>query len=176
MKRTFYLYLALVLLLVAPATLVQTSAQLGPGSHPETDQCTTPTTTVVVGTATSGLKFNVSEVKVPKNACVKITFQNVQSVNHDFVVDAVNGLTGFQIPGNNGSKYLGVTNSINIKTPDKDFKTEFYCSIIGHRAGGMYGTFIVGNPSSGSFVPGFEILTTLFAISAIGTLVYFKRK
>ncbi|MFV2016292.1 MAG: plastocyanin/azurin family copper-binding protein [Candidatus Heimdallarchaeota archaeon] len=105
-------------------------------------QCSNPTTEVEIRVL-AGIRYNINEIIVPKATCVKITLVNEDpDIGHDFTIDGTTGDSGIE------QVYIsaagGTTGSVNVTTPDADVTFDFYCSIQGHRAAGMDGSFIVG--------------------------------
>lgn len=139
-----------------------------------TDTCSNPTMSVTIA-GQSGFKFNVTEIKVPKDTCVKFTFVNEDSLIHDFTVTGVDSMDTFQIPEVN----KGVAKSIVIKTPNVDTTTDFYCSVPGHREQGMEGKLVIGSggdDANKSSSPGFELLPAFLALFVLLAIPIMKRK
>ena len=138
------------------------------------DQCTTPTVTLFIGTA-SGTKYNESTLSAPVNTCVKVTFTNSDIVDHTFRIDAVSAdsVAYFNIYTDPGT-----TVSSNFMTPNKDVALTYYCAEEGHEAKGMKGTLNVGSPSSGGSSPGFEAFSLVFGLVSLAAVaaVYKKKK
>ena len=170
MNRTKMLAISFVFLYLAVALTTTNVAVVAEA----TDQCTTPTMSIAIE-ARSDLSFNVSTITLPKNTCVKITLVNADSSSfHDFVVDAQSGWDGIDIEANEGT-----TNSLLVKTPDVEINTQFYCSVPGHRAAGMEGTFKVTDDAgatneSGS--PGFGFVPAIFAMLALLAIPVLRKK
>jgi azurin len=105
-------------------------------------ECTNPTFEVEIKSLV-GIKYNLQEIQVPKNTCVKITLVNEDpDIPHDFTINSESGENGIEavtIEVNGGE-----TASFNVVTPDTDTIFVFYCSLPGHRAAGEEGDFIVG--------------------------------
>ncbi len=166
MRRRLFIisFLALVMVFTSTQSVVVTAATEGP------NDCDDPTQFVTIKADKVKIAFDLKEIKVDKDTCVQLTFVNLSPATpHDFSVDA-DADSGFPevyvyIENNVGGINGTDTKTINFKTPNVDVTLEYYCSITGHRDGGMYGDLIIGN---GTEAPGFEIS---FAILALGALV-----
>lgn len=79
-------------------------------------------------------KFAPAEIKVNKGDNVEITFKNSGAYGHDFVIEGYEKRTSII---NKGKE------EVLIFTADKASTFAFYCSVPGHRAGGMEGKLIV---------------------------------
>jgi hypothetical protein len=137
----------------------------------------------------------VNEIQVPKSTCVKIVLINEDpDIPHDFSIDpksGENGMEGIYIPVNGAE-----TNSFNVTTPDIDVTFDFYCSIVGHRAAGEEGAFIVGEDvphssttensdtsndltdseeSDSLTIVGYEFVTSLIAVLVFSLILRRKR-
>ncbi len=168
----------ILFLLVFSNYNVSATPQMGLGYIMKSN-CTTPTESVTIQ-AGPGLKYNVSEIKVPKGACVTFTLVNKDTQLHDFAVQNSTNkdVKAFMIEGettvNGKTVYDGAVNSLNIQMPNVDVKTDFWCTVSGHKDAGMKGTLVVGSVA-GSFLPGYEILGALFAL-LVTSVVVVKRK
>ncbi len=78
----------------------------------------------------SEFKFNPASISVTKGDRVKVTFKNVGKAGHNFVIGDL-GVSTSIIPG-------GSTDTVEF-TADKSGTFAFFCSVPGHRAGGMEG-------------------------------------
>ncbi len=78
----------------------------------------------------SEFKFSPASITVNKGDEVKITFKNTGSAGHNFVISDL-GVSTKIIPG-------GSTETVEF-TADRSGTFSFYCSVPGHRAGGMEG-------------------------------------
>ena len=138
------------------------------------DDCSDVKVYRAISTTEDTIAYNTTEIKVPKNTCVQLTFVNLQTIEHDFVINAdpdhnfnmVHMHLANNTAGHMGSNFI----KMNITTPNVDITYKFYCSIAGHNKT-MIGDFIVG---SGAPPPSFELLTGVFvvAIVIIGIVIY----
>lgn len=137
-------------------------------------ECSTPTLEVTIKSQ-PGLKFDKDKIEVPRATCVKITLINEDlDIEHDFTVDGKSGDSGIEevyIPVTGG-----VTASFNVTTPDADVTFDFYCSVQGHRAAGMEGSFVVGEGSDEDDTPAFGFWLSITAFLALVALVPRIRK
>lgn len=81
-----------------------------------------------------GFAFNPNRIEVPVNQEVTLQLENVNSIDHDFILEAF-GVASDTLGG-------GEAQSLSF-TPGQTGEYEFYCSIPGHREGGMVGTLVV---------------------------------
>ncbi|MHA2032556.1 MAG: plastocyanin/azurin family copper-binding protein [Candidatus Kariarchaeaceae archaeon] len=170
MKKTYaFVFIGLFLGLSMAFTASNVVAQPTPGA-----QCSEPTHEVTIR-ALLGTRFNTDKIEVPRNTCVKITIVNEDpDIPHDISIDpvsGVDGIVGVYVPVNGGE-----TASFNVTTPDIDVTFDFYCSVVGHRAKGMEGDFVVGAGSSEDDSPGFGLWIAFTAFLASATLIKRKRK
>ncbi len=134
--------------------------------------CDNPEVTVAL--EAKNTKFNVTEIKVPKDTCIKIVLVNKDDIEHDITIDPHpdDGFDGINLD-------VGPlqTNSTTFRTPNKDVTYDFYCEIPGHRGQGMEGKFIVGKGNSSS-APGFEVSLSFIGIMGLAavTLAMKQRK
>jgi len=92
------------------------------------------TSGVVEITVTSrGLRFTPSEIRVSEGVTVRLTYENGGG-GHDWVLDEFDARTEF-LRG-------GQSDTIEF-VADRTGEFEYYCSVPGHRAQGMWGTFVV---------------------------------
>jgi uncharacterized cupredoxin-like copper-binding protein len=63
----------------------------------------------------------------------------------------------------------------NIKTPNITTQFEYYCSVPGHREGGMEGILYIGSAPSNT-LPGLEFTLTLFGLFSLVVLNFRKKK
>ena len=82
----------------------------------------------------SEFSFNPSSITVNKGDRVKITFKNVGSAVHNFVIDELGVSTNTLSPG-------GIETIEFIA--DRSGTSAFYCSIPGHRSAGVEGQITV---------------------------------
>lgn len=110
------------------------------------DQCQNAVVTLYIGTS-PGTKYNVSTLQAPKSSCIRISLANSDVTDHTFRIDAstADNIAYFNIYTDPGK----LTTS-NFMTPNKDISIQFYCAEVGHKANGMFGTLIIGNPVSSS--------------------------
>lgn len=152
----------------------------GMDDHEAANHCTTPTEEIeIIGGENNQLTFDQSEYYVPRNTCVEVIFVNVAIIEHDVSIDEVHDTfeeVHLHLASNtDGEDGLGVI-SMHIQTPDVDTEYDIYCSVLGHEAGGMKATLIVGEGISddSSSLPAFGLLTSIFAMSAV--FAVYKRK
>lgn len=146
--------------------------------HEETGTCDTPTQFIAITAdpdVDGSLSFDKTDLKVDKDTCVELTFTNKSpAVEHDFSVDEDTelGVSEIHVHMLNNKAGLNGTDFkvVNFKTPNVDATVEYYCSVTGHRDGGMFGDLVIGE---GGSVPGFELslaLIALFSLIAIPQL------
>lgn len=114
---------------------VLTMACAGPSAAASSSKPTSSTQTVNIKT-TDALKFDPATVTVKKGTPVHLTLANGSVLEHDWVVD---NLDGKKIQVHTAPK----TNATADFTPAAAGTHQFYCSIPGHREAGMTGTLIV---------------------------------
>ena len=166
MNKKVLLLLPLLLMFLIPGNNVIAQHTTGP------NDCDAPTQFIAIVAdpdVDGSLSYDKTELKVDRNTCVELTFTNKSpAVEHDFSVDADADLNiskihvhlANNVGGDNGTDSTTVT----FMTPDLDATVEFYCSITGHRDGGMYGDFVIG---AGGSAPGFELSIALIAVLAL---------
>ncbi|MBI4157906.1 cupredoxin domain-containing protein [Candidatus Woesebacteria bacterium] len=76
-----------------------------------------------------------STINVKNGEKVKITFTNSGTMMHDLVIEDLDIRTKMVAPGG--------TDTLEFTVPDKASSLTFYCSVGGHRALGMEGTFLI---------------------------------
>ena len=86
--------------------------------------------------STDALRFEPATITVKKGTPVRVTLTNNTALEHDWVVDNVDGK---KIQAHAGPKASATVEF----TPTAAGTQEFYCSIPGHREAGMKGTLIV---------------------------------
>jgi uncharacterized cupredoxin-like copper-binding protein len=86
--------------------------------------------------ATDLLKFEPATITVKRGTPVRLTLVNTSAMEHDWVVD---NLDGKKIQVHTEPKASATTEF----TPTAPGTYEFYCSIPGHREAGMKGTLTV---------------------------------
>ena len=169
MKKVFTLVLIALFLGIA-MTFTATTVRATPVAGKE---CINPTTEITIKAIIS-MKFDTGKIEVPRATCVKITIINEDSTLHDFTIDGKAGDSGIEevyIPVADGQ-----TNSFNVTTPDVDITFDFYCSVPGHRAAGMEGSFVVGEGSSDEDSPGFGLWLSIGAFLILIAIVPRYRK
>ena len=107
----------------------------GPTAGPASSKPANSTQAVDVK-ALDTLRFEPATITVKSGTPVRLTIINNGAIEHDWVVDNLDGkkLSVDAKPKSNGSAEF---------TPMKAGTYEFYCSIPGHREAGMKGTLIV---------------------------------
>lgn len=176
-NKFLVLLLALVYLFSLIGMANASQASMAQSSLPLTEatanQCDNPTVNLLLGTTPTGTKYNESTLNAPLNTCVKITFQNTDTKDHTFRIDAdsANNVTYFNIYTNPGD-----TNTSNFMTPNKAMSIQYYCAEPNHKDQGMVGTLVVGGSSGSS--PGFDALSLFVALFTVATIftVYKKKK
>lgn len=137
--------------------------------------CDNPTETLRVGVIPGDFKFNVSEVKVGKGACLTVFFYNSDTIEHDFTVVYTNS-TGDEVELIHMDAEPGTTINHTWQMPNIDMEVPFFCEVPGHREAGMEGAFILGNPDTGkSGTPGLEFIPALFGLLAV-VAIFSRRK
>jgi uncharacterized cupredoxin-like copper-binding protein len=86
--------------------------------------------------ATDMLKFEPATITVKRGTPVRLTLTSTGALEHDWVVD---NLDGKKVQVHAGPKASATVEF----TPTAAGSYEFYCSIPGHREAGMKGTLIV---------------------------------
>ncbi len=88
---------------------------------------------IEIEVTSSGFRFTPREIRVALGSTVQITYVNGGG-RHDWVLDEFDAATAV----------IGARQSETIEfVADEAGEFEFYCSVGGHRAAGMYGAFIV---------------------------------
>ena len=177
MKLKLFFFGTLMLMLIFSGGNHVTAGQ----EDVETGTCETPTQFISISAdpdTDGSLKFDKTELKVDKNTCVEIKFYNMSpAVEHDFTFDADSDIGIEKVmlhlvnnkDGINGSNYL----SANFQTPDVDATVEYYCSITGHKAGGMFGDLVIGESGS---LPGFELPLAIVAIFSLIAIPQLRKR
>ena len=112
------------------------AACAGPSAAaPATVKPASSTQTVEVR-ATDMLKFEPATITVKRGTPVRLTLTSTGALEHDWVVD---NLDGKKVQVHAGPKASATVEF----TPTAAGSYEFYCSIPGHREAGMKGTLIV---------------------------------
>jgi uncharacterized cupredoxin-like copper-binding protein len=163
-----------VFLMFASASTTQASSS----GADSVDACTNPTQTVelVADPSNDGsLKYDKTELRLDKNACVKIKFINKSlTTDHDLTVDASDDFDGVYLwllnntDGVDGGDYK----EVNVQTPDADITLEFYCQVTGHSAT-MFGDFIIGE---GGSLPGFSLGLALISLLGLAAIPIIRRR
>lgn len=73
------------------------------------------------------------EFTIPANTDVVVGLPNTGSIVHNFLIDAL-GINSGDVPA-------GGQTTVTINAPAGSY--EYYCSIVGHKAAGMFGTMTV---------------------------------
>jgi uncharacterized cupredoxin-like copper-binding protein len=180
--RKLFIFLALtgMLLMSHPMFSATTTAHVEVGGD-----CSNPTTTLTITAAPSGqdsdVSFDKTQLKVDPSTCFTMKFINkAPSQEHSFVIDSTSDFGGVHIhlmnstDGPNGD---GVDQT-DVMSPSSDTTLTFYCGVAGHKEAGMVGELVVGNPSSGGFLPGFQFTTIMVTLLAgvIALPILKKRK
>lgn len=143
-------------------------------------ECDTPTQTIDISTVDgTDLKFDKTELKATKGACVMIRFFNVKAFEHDFTLEKEDGTQWTHLHLDNSlDNETGPAQGmrmVHLQMPDEDKTFEFYCSVNGHKAAGMKGNFVVGEGSpSEDDSPAFGLITAfagLIALMAIAPIL-----
>ena len=163
-----------------------------------TMECDTPTASFAVQSVQGELKFNITELKVPKNTCIKMTFFNPSDVEHDFTIeyndeewihmDAIFADDDEGLNSTSGTYYFGYPeNKTTMEeqgkgvathfymTPNEDITLTAFCEVEGHQDAGMEFDFVVGDGSPAAS-PGFELPIFLFSIFIVGVVSTLYRK
>lgn len=82
----------------------------------------------------SELKYSPASITVSKGDKVKITLKNVGAIEHDFVIEGLEVSTPVVSSGSISTLEF---------TVDQSGTFAFYCSVLGHREGGMEGIMTV---------------------------------
>ena len=82
----------------------------------------------------SEFKFAPNEIRINKGDNVEITFENIGTYEHNFVIEGYNKKTPIISKGNR---------AVLAFTADKAGTFAFFCSVPGHRASGMEGKLVV---------------------------------
>lgn len=108
----------------------------------------------------SGMTFQPAMIEVMAGQPVKLTFQNMDSVDHDLSIlefpMEMMGATQEPLAGHNMGGITEVPEfhmaalmnqtSVLEFTPSKPGTYEFFCTVAGHKAAGMVGTLVVKAP------------------------------
>ena len=172
MKKTFIFAMLFGITLIVGASFIPATTQAQTGTTGVADGCDNPVQYVHVGVDPVQLKYNITTIHVEKNTCVNFAFENIQTTAHDFTVDDPNGNTVVEIElegqGMNSSNWL---------MPNKDMAIKFFCEVDDHRAQGMEGDFIIGNPTTTSKggLPGFTLPVAFVALLAMVAIPQFRK-
>lgn len=107
----------------------------------------------------SSMHYQPDTIEVIAGQPVRLTFHNNDTLEHDFSIMeipmATMGATAMPMAGHDSnmttdpqlhmSALIGATNTIEF-TPTKPGTYEFFCTVAGHKEGGMIGTLIVKAP------------------------------
>lgn len=108
----------------------------------------------------TGMSYQPAMIEVMAGQPVKITFQNMDTVDHDMTImefpvvmmgatqepiagHDMGGVT--EVPGFHMAALMNQTSVLEF-TPSKPGTYEFYCTVAGHKAAGMVGTLVVKAP------------------------------
>ena len=108
----------------------------------------------------TGMSYQPAMIEVMAGQPVKITFQNMDTVDHDMTImefpvvmmgatqepiagHDMGGVT--EVPGFHMAALMNQTSVLEF-TPSKPGTYEFYCTVAGHKAAGMVGTLVVTAP------------------------------
>lgn len=169
MRKGVFLFTLIALMMFVSSTqsVMATGEPAGP------NDCDTPSVYLSIKADAINLAYDKTELKAAKGACVQLTFTNPSAINeHDFKIDADTD-SGFPAVYVYSAIADNVAKNVTFKVPDVDVTVEFYCSVEGHRDGGMKGEFVVGE---GSKTPGFEFSFALLAISVLVTIPILRRR
>ena len=89
------------------------------------------------------MKFDLSELQAATGECVNFVFINEDAILHDITIDATANFSGLFLEAK-----ANEMDSKIIRMPNNTMSLEFYCSVPGHRAAGMKGTFIIAESVS----------------------------
>jgi uncharacterized cupredoxin-like copper-binding protein len=166
--RKLFIFLALtgMLLMSHPLFTATTTAKVEQGGD-----CSNPTTTLTITAAPAGqdsdVSFDKSQLKVDPNVCFTMKFVNkAPTQTHSFVIDKTSDFGGVAISLDNntaGPNGDGIDQT-NVMSPSSATTLTFYCDEPGHKAAGMVGELVVGNPSNGGFLPGFQFTTIVVTL------------
>lgn len=178
MKRIILIISLLSVLIFGTAI---SSAQEDHEMHTGTMECTTPDRMIMITTADTGFSFNTTTLNAVKGECLMIMFKNLQTSEHDFVINYANGTEWFGLHVMSNTEVTGDlpagVKMAHLQIPDEDVTLDFYCSVGDglHQNSGMEGEFVIGDGSpSEDGIPGFGLITSFVAISA--TFVTLKKK
>lgn len=168
MRKTFIFLAVTALLMFSNPGITATQAHVEVGGD-----CNNPTTTLSITAAPNGqdsdVSFDKSQLKVDTNTCFTMKFTNKAPTQaHSFWIAKSDNFGGIHIhlmnstDGPNGD---GVDQT-NVMSPSSDTTLTFDCEVPGHKAAGMVGELVVGNPSSGGFLPGFQFSTIIVSLLA----------
>lgn len=142
----------------------------------DSNGCDTADTTINVTATGVALIFSIDGednpiITVDSGSCVKIIFDNVSDLDHDFtivddVTDSANPVVLIEM-----TAAAGITIEHLWLMPDYEVNINYFCEVEGHRGSGMEGAFIIDDGSSSlpgfGFAPAFLAITFLIAIPII---------
>ncbi len=119
----------------------------------------TPAGPVSITVTAKSLKFDTATIEVVAGQPVKLTFQNNDSLDHDFsimeipmqMIATAMPMGGHDMPGVTGQPQLhmlattGQSNTLEF-TPTEPGTYEFFCTVPGHKEAGMVGQLVVKAP------------------------------
>lgn len=117
------------------ASLTLAACGGGATSSDTTGGTAADTETSVSITGNDRLKFDKTELEVAADEEVSITLTSDGSVAHDFVIEELDDLTVVEVGGGQTA-----TGTVTLEAGTYTY----YCSIVGHRQGGMEGTITAG--------------------------------
>jgi plastocyanin len=126
--------------------------------------CANPVETITI-TSDGPLSYDKSRINAPVGACITIIHINQGSAQHDFEIEDSDANVVFDSPVINDGQSFNIT----VMTPATEGKYTFYCSVPGHREGGMEGDFIIGE--GGSSISGFGLATAFAAFVSLMIVV-----
>lgn len=129
-----------------------------PGTQADTAWATCTDSQETITIESNGpLSYDATSLDAPAETCVTIVHKNTSQIDHDFDIEAADGDKVLDTPVIAG----GAEHSVTVMTPAAGEYT-FFCSVSGHRDGGMVGDFNVG----GSGAPGFGFFAAFTAFAA----------
>ncbi|MFP4153632.1 MAG: plastocyanin/azurin family copper-binding protein [Alkalispirochaeta sp.] len=124
MRKLIYLVILILVGVAAPGMLV---------AQEVVDETDVDSGVVEITVTSRGMRFAPSEIRVREGVTVRLTYENGGG-GHDWVLDEFDARTDF-LRG-------GESDTIEF-VADSAGEFEYYCSVPGHRAQGMWGTLVV---------------------------------
>lgn len=115
--------------LIATAVTAIVVAACGGAAPPPPDPASPPPAAAEYSVSATEFAFDPGEFEVPAGSEVNITLVNGGTIEHDFVIDALDLVVHANV---------GETVSGTVTIPAGTY--DFYCSIPGHKQAGMVGT------------------------------------